>query len=175
LQEREEFLYFFRKTGIPLPLVILSLCHTTNVLTPQKQFAMIWSSLTHMDHNMTHAELIKACKDAERAAMRQADHTHPGQAQQLSSRYLVVEPFIPFGDYLWDNSMREFLWILHRAQDRLAEKMYVTGVVNVAKEKHRFAINQYTPNAATWRVDIDINDDRVPSMRSDDLREILWK
>ena len=132
---------------------------------------------------MTHAELIKACKQAERKAKQEAEQNYPGQAQQLSGRYLVVEPFLEFGSSLWDNSMREFLRVLHRAQDRSASSFYITGVVNVAKEKHHFAINQYTPNAATWRVDIDldekrpfnINWDDEPIYREEQTRETIWK
>jgi len=131
---------------------------------------------------MTHAELIKACKQAERKAKQEAEQNYPGQAQQLSGRYLVVEPFVNFGSCLWDNSMREFLRVMHRAQDRFAEGMYITGVINVAKDKHLFAINQYTPNAATWRVDIDLGEKRPFDINWKDepiyreqTRETIWK
>jgi len=111
---------------------------------------------------MTHDQLLKACKLAENAATRKAEHEYPGQVLQHSGRYLVAEPFLPFGDYLWDNSMAEFKRVLHRAQDRGATALYIAGVVNVASAKHRFAIGQYVANAATWRVDVDLADDREP-------------
>jgi hypothetical protein len=133
---------------------------------------------------MTHAELIKACKRAERTALQQAKQNYPDHlAQQLSGRYLVVEPFVNFGSCRWDNSMHEFMRVMHRAQDRSASSFYITGVVNVAKEKHHFTINQYIANAATWRVDInleqkrpfDIKWDDEPIYREEQTRETIWK
>lgn len=122
---------------------------------------------------MTHAELIKACKLAERKAKQEAEQNYPGQEQQLSGRYLVVEPFVNFGSCLWDNSMHAFLRVMHRAQDRLADQMYITGVVNVAREKHHFAIGLFTPNAATWRVDIDLGEKRPFDIKWDDEEPIF--
>jgi len=111
---------------------------------------------------MTHNQLMKACKQAEGAATRKAEHEHPGQVLQLSGRYLVAEPFLPFGDYLWDNSMAELNRMLHRAQDRGASAFYIAGIVNVASAKHRFAIGQYIANAVTLRVDFDLTEKRAP-------------
>jgi hypothetical protein len=130
---------------------------------------------------MTHSELIKACKDAERAAMIKAEHEHPGQVLQPSGRYLVAEPNLPFGDCLWDNSMAQLVWHKHRAQINGATAFYIIGVVNVASEKHRFSIGQYIANAATWRVDIDLTEERAPRetvrtiARSLPRETIAWK
>jgi hypothetical protein len=103
---------------------------------------------------MNHARISRACKIAKELAELEALGKFPGHVLQTSSHYLVIEPFAPFGECLWDNSMAEVVRMQHRAQDKGATAFYIAGVVNVASERHCFTANQYHPAVASWRVDI---------------------